>query len=152
MGKIDRSLTLSWRMLDRNLFFIRFRTEKERSPSVFATGSVRYSCVPASRGALGHGLHRLCLNRPVDVHAGLFNMNVVLSGIVQERQQGACANCIMNLLFCSSVFLPPVLFLVTSEQDCSDFYQKAVSNAFESSLCLHCNSLVCVNHILPVPG
>jgi hypothetical protein len=51
MDKIDRSLTLSWAMSDRNLFFIRFRTEKERSPSVFATGSVRYSYVPASRGA-----------------------------------------------------------------------------------------------------
>jgi hypothetical protein len=66
LDKIDRSLTLSWPMLDRNLFFfIRFRTEKERSPSVFATGSVRYSCVLASRGALGHGLHRLCLNPPL---------------------------------------------------------------------------------------
>jgi hypothetical protein len=41
MGKTDRSLTLSWPMLDRNLFFIRFRTEKERYPSVFATGSIR---------------------------------------------------------------------------------------------------------------
>jgi hypothetical protein len=41
MDKIDRPLTLSWPLLDRNLFFIRFRTEKERSPSVFATGSVR---------------------------------------------------------------------------------------------------------------
>jgi hypothetical protein len=41
MDKTDRSLTLSWSMLDRNLFFIRFRTEKERSSSVFATGSVR---------------------------------------------------------------------------------------------------------------
>jgi hypothetical protein len=65
MDKIDTSLTLSWPMLDRNLFFIRFRTEKERSPSVFATSSVRYSCVPASRGALGHGLHHLCLNPPL---------------------------------------------------------------------------------------
>jgi hypothetical protein len=65
MDKIDRSLTLSWSMLDRKLFFILFRTEKERSPSVFATVSVRYSSVPASRGALGHGLHRLCLNPPL---------------------------------------------------------------------------------------
>jgi hypothetical protein len=32
MDNTDRSLTLSWSMLDRNLFFIRFRTEKERSP------------------------------------------------------------------------------------------------------------------------
>jgi hypothetical protein len=50
MDKSDRSRTLYWPMLERNLFFIRFRTEKERT-SVFATGSVRYSCVPALRGA-----------------------------------------------------------------------------------------------------
>jgi hypothetical protein len=67
MDKIDRSLTLSWPMLDHNLFFIRFRTEKERSPSMFATGSVRYSCEPASRGALGRGLLRLCLNPPLAI-------------------------------------------------------------------------------------
>jgi hypothetical protein len=48
MDKTDRSLTLSWPMLDYNLFFICFRTKKEYSPSVFATGSVTYSCVPAS--------------------------------------------------------------------------------------------------------
>jgi hypothetical protein len=62
MDKTDRSLTLSWPLSDRKLFFIRFRIEKDRSPSVFAAGSVRYICVPASRWALGHGLHRLCLN------------------------------------------------------------------------------------------
>jgi hypothetical protein len=65
MDKIDMSLTLSWSMLDHNQCFIRFRTEKERSPSVFAAGSVRYSCVPASRGALCRGLQRLCLNPPL---------------------------------------------------------------------------------------
>jgi hypothetical protein len=32
VDKIDGSLTLSWPVLDRNVFFIRFRTEKERSP------------------------------------------------------------------------------------------------------------------------
>jgi hypothetical protein len=47
VDKIDRSLTLPWPMLDHNQFFICFMTEKERSPSVFATGSVRYSCIPA---------------------------------------------------------------------------------------------------------
>jgi hypothetical protein len=62
MDKIDRSLTLSWAMLDRNLFFISFTTEKELSP-VFATSSVARS--PLNRGALGHGLHRLCLNPPL---------------------------------------------------------------------------------------
>jgi hypothetical protein len=65
MDKTDMSLILSWPMLDRNLLFIRFRTEKELSPSVSAVGSVRYSCVPASCGALHHGLHRLCLNPPL---------------------------------------------------------------------------------------
>jgi hypothetical protein len=50
MDQIDRSLTLSWPILDRNIFFIGFRTEKERSPSVFATGSVRYSCARLARG------------------------------------------------------------------------------------------------------
>jgi hypothetical protein len=29
--------------------------------------ALRYSCVPASRGAVGHGLHRLCLNPPLFV-------------------------------------------------------------------------------------
>jgi hypothetical protein len=48
-------------------YFILFRTEKERSPSVFATGSLRYSCVPASRGALGHGPPHLYLNPPLVV-------------------------------------------------------------------------------------
>jgi hypothetical protein len=68
MDKIDKSLTLSWPVLDRNIFFIRFRTEKERSPPVFVTGSVRYSYVPATRGAPDHGLDRLCLNPPLLVH------------------------------------------------------------------------------------
>jgi hypothetical protein len=54
MDKIDRSLFLGlcW---TATYFFIHFRTEKQRYPSVFATGSVRYSRVPASRGALVHG-------------------------------------------------------------------------------------------------
>jgi hypothetical protein len=58
MELIGRSLCLGlcW---TATYFFIRFRTEK----TVFATGSVRHNCVPASRGALG--LHRLCLNPPL---------------------------------------------------------------------------------------
>jgi hypothetical protein len=85
MDKIDRSLTLSWPMLDSNLFFIRFRTEKERSP-VFATGSARYSCVPASRGALGHGLYRQCLNPSL----------VLILRFLDGRRKGKCLRIARN--------------------------------------------------------
>jgi hypothetical protein len=64
MAKIDRSLALSRPVLDCNLFFIRFRTEKERSPSVFATGSVSIVACPPSAGPYAMAYIACALIRP----------------------------------------------------------------------------------------
>jgi hypothetical protein len=46
---IGRSLCLG--LCRTATYFLSASGQKKNSPSVFATGSVRYSCVPASRGA-----------------------------------------------------------------------------------------------------
>jgi hypothetical protein len=94
----------------------------ERSPPVFAAGSVRYSCLPASRGALGHGLHRLCLNPPL------------VTSFEGHHSRAIGANCVRTLR--SS--LPVKTHL------CSTVHNTSVYNKFDSNRAAGSSSACCI--------